>query len=281
MSHVIQAEPNVALAGVYQAAGLAEYAEALAPRILDLAFELDWTGRTLLDLGSATGDLGAWFTQRDFRVTGIDNSAAMIKVAETRSLRNGADATYAVADLRDYRPPLGFELVTCIGGTLNYMKTTRDLEAAFQTAAACTLPKKYFCFDIFTIRGLAAMHGPHVVADNESAFVLRQGDFNYETLLLTNRYTILEPSSTTWQRAQESHVLRGFPVQSIVKAAQANGFRIVRTLTPDFRPVESMQEPHQLLWLAQREEYNAKRNPLDALATGNLQELNREFAHHK
>ena len=42
MSNLTPYEPYAALADVYSTAGFAQYAEALAPQIMQLAFDQDW-----------------------------------------------------------------------------------------------------------------------------------------------------------------------------------------------------------------------------------------------
>jgi ubiquinone/menaquinone biosynthesis C-methylase UbiE len=56
----------------------------------------DVRGRTILDVGCGYGELAVALWERGARVSGIDASAAMIATARQRSLRQGADITFAV-----------------------------------------------------------------------------------------------------------------------------------------------------------------------------------------
>jgi SAM-dependent methyltransferase len=83
---------------------------------------------TLLDLGCGGGH-NDFTLKKHFRVTGIDTSEAMLKLA--RQLN--PEVTYLVGDMRTMRLEKTFDAVT-IFDSINYMVTGADLQAAFMTA---------------------------------------------------------------------------------------------------------------------------------------------------
>src|SRR5260221_2913486 len=85
MASINHLEPYTALADVYQAAGFADASAALAPRLLDLAFQLEWTARSLLDLACGTADLACWYSEHAFRVMGADSSQYMLRFGPARA----------------------------------------------------------------------------------------------------------------------------------------------------------------------------------------------------
>src|SRR5215831_9540381 len=207
MPAINRVEPYTALADVYQAAGFANYSAELAPHLLEIAFKLEWTGRSLLDLACGTGDAANWFGEHSFRVTGVDSSEAMLKHATARAAEPNVDAQFITADLRTFKPDFKYEIVLCLGGSLNYIPTLRDLENLFRTVQNALEPGKLFVFDLRTIQGLARQHNvDRVVYDNgENILIATRDIFNYETLQLTTQYIILTYSDEAgWQRAEES-----------------------------------------------------------------------------
>src|SRR5215468_169454 len=122
---IARLDPFAALADVYQIAGMAEYSKSLAPRLLDLAFEMDWTGRTLLELGCGTGDAACWFSERSFRVIALDTSAAMLRRGEMTAQASGLNVEFTQGDMRTFQTTTRFEMITCLGGVLNYLSTLR------------------------------------------------------------------------------------------------------------------------------------------------------------
>src|SRR5215510_7705071 len=190
MPAINRVEPYTALADVYQAAGFASYSAELAPHLLELAFELEWTGRSLIDFACGTGDAACWFAEHSFRTFGVDLSSSMLRHGIARATEANVDAEFVAADLRTFKPDFKYEIALCLGGSLNYIPTLRDLENLFKTAQNALEPGKLFVFDLRTIQGLARQHNvDRVVYDNgENILIATRDIFNYETLQLTTQY---------------------------------------------------------------------------------------------
>lgn len=255
MPSINRVEPYTALADVYRAAGFATYSADLAPRLLHLAFEIDWTGRAVVDLACGTGDAACWFGNQNFRVTGVDSSAAMIRQANAAASASSSQAEFVQGDMRTFQPAGEVELITCLGGSLNYMATLRDLETVIRQAHNALWPDKLFIFDLQTIQGLAEAGGKdEVIFDDNNIFIVTRNTFNYDTLALNIQYNILRyVEGSGWQRAEEIHLLRGFPVQAVTSLLGKNGFKLLRTLTPDLQDVDNHHDVARLLFMAQRE----------------------------
>lgn len=242
-----------ALASVYRTGGFAAYSEALAPTLLSVAFDYSWTGRTLLDLGCGSGDLATWFAGRQFRVNGVDAVPQMIAQAEALAMQHNADASFSVADIRNFQPTMRYDMVTCVGGTLNYMTSLRDLQAVFKVAQAVLAPGKLFYFDLYTIQGLAEGAGERVITDNDQVMVVSRGEFNYETLAQTVQCSIFQEVEARWTRAEETHVLRGYPLQPLTKLLENCGLRLLRTFAPDVLPVRTVRPADVAVFVCVRE----------------------------
>jgi SAM-dependent methyltransferase len=256
MPTINRLEPFTALSDVYQSAGFARYSAELAPRLLDLAFELEWTGRSLYDMACGTGDAANWFSERGFRVLGVDSSPHMLRVAKADADARNLSPDYATGDIRTYDVGTQFELVTCLGGSLNYIPTLRDLENVFRQAQASVGSKKLFVFDLQTIQGLSSQEATDkVLFDNgDDMFIVQREMFNYETLLLTRQYAIFVHSEKSgWQRAEETHQLRGYPVQAIMGLLGKTGFKVLRMFTPDLQPIDMLTDEKQVLFVAVKE----------------------------
>ncbi len=256
MASINRLEPYTALSDVYQVAGFAAYSAELAPRLLDMAFELEWTGRSLLDLACGTGEVVCWFAEHGFRTVGVDSSTQMLRFGTTRAESAGLNADFVVGDIRNFKANGQYEMVTCLGGSLNYVPALRDLEAVFRLAQSAVTPGKLFVFDILTIQGLANYgNKDRVVFDNgNDMMIIVRETFNFEILALTRQYSILRYADKTgWQRAEETHTLRGYPVQAVTSLLTRTGFKLLRTLTPDLRSAENQRDAEQLLFVASRE----------------------------
>jgi SAM-dependent methyltransferase len=251
MPSINRLEPFSALSDAYQAAGFAEHSLTIAPRLLQLAFDLDWSGRSLLDLACGTGDAACWFAEHGFRTIGVDNSAPMLRFGTERAEETGLNVNFVCADMRTFKPEIKVDMITALGGSLNYIPTLRDLETVFRQASQSLVSGKLFLFDLRTIKGLAQVgDSDKIVFDNgEDTLIVERLAFNYETLLLTTQYTIMRYlEETGWQRAEETHVQRGYPVQAIVSLLAKTGFKLLRTLTIDFESADG-RDAEQLIFV--------------------------------
>ena len=249
-------EPYTALAEVYQAADFAAYSTHVGEHLLAIIFDIDWIGRLTLDLACGTGDLACWFTEHGFRSTAVDISPAMLRFGAATAEEKGVDVEFIQADMRTFQARAQFDLVTCLGGSLNYIATLRDLESVFRQAALATAPGKLFAFDLRTIQGLASSGScDQIEYDNhQDISIVTHRVFNYETLLLTMDYVIMRHQPDTgWQRADETHILRGYPVQAVTSLLTRTGFKLLRTVTPDMVPAETQRDVGQLVFVATRE----------------------------
>jgi SAM-dependent methyltransferase len=257
MPSINRLEPYTALADVYQAAGYAEYSLGVGSRLLEIAFDMDWTGRSAIDLACGTGDLACWFAEHGFRVIGVDASSAMLRHGLAHADEKGLAVEFLNGDMRTFKPTSQAEMVTCLGGSLNAIPTLRDLESVFRQAALATMPGKLFIFDLRTIQGLAsAGQTDRIAYDNgEDILIVTHTAFNYEALLLTVQYIIQRYTGNTgWQRADETHTLRGYPVQAVTSLLGKTGFKVLRTLTPDMQSAEDRHDAEMLLFVTTRED---------------------------
>lgn len=63
----------------------------------------DSSGRSILDLGTGTGDIAAYFAEAGFSVTGIDISSEMIKQAKEHARQNGHEINFQCGDAENLR----------------------------------------------------------------------------------------------------------------------------------------------------------------------------------
>jgi SAM-dependent methyltransferase len=83
--------------------------------------------KTVLNLGCGGGHVD-WVLKKYFKITGIDISKNMLKLAK----KLNPDVMYLRGDMRKIRLNTKFDAVL-IHDSINYMLTKRDLEAAFRT----------------------------------------------------------------------------------------------------------------------------------------------------
>lgn len=240
--------PYAALAPVYDRAGYSDYAASVIPGCVDYAIAvMNWAGRRVLDLGCGTGVSSWWLAERGYRVGAIDLSPAMIMQAEAHSLPGEevpfTPPEFAQMDVRQLESPVGqVDLALAIGGVMNALHSLRDVERVLRRVHAALEPGKPLFFDLRTIQGLAGLErtGQDDAFDNGTDLAITVRDrFSFETLTNTRSYTIWQRAGENWQRSDERHVERGYPIQAIVGLLERTGFGGVAVLTPAMEPFDA------------------------------------------
>lgn len=246
--------PYTRLAQVYDRAGYADYALNMLPRCLNHLFAAaNWAGRHVLDLGCGTGRATMWLAEQGYRAVGVDASEAMIAQAQANVTAHAESLDFAPPDLlhmdmRALDSSLGrMDLVLALGGVLNALHSLRDVEATLRQVYALLEPGKPFLFDLRTVQGLASLErtGQADSVDNLVDLTITVRDqFSYETLSNLRSYTIWQRASGGWQRSDERHVERGYPLAALVALLERAGFEAVGVLDLAFEPFDIQADPY-------------------------------------
>jgi len=112
--------------------------------------------RSCLDAACGTGRFLEILREQGVELWGMDVSEKMLELARSR-LGSGespapGEPVLFRADLRDFRPPRRFELVTCLYDSVNYLLSMGELVAALRNLAGCLERNGLLVFDICTER---------------------------------------------------------------------------------------------------------------------------------
>src|SRR6185503_10581335 len=70
------------LATVHEQLNMGNFARQMTGRLLDFAQRDHWMGRQITDLGSGSGESLKWLAQKGYILTGVEQSAEMMKLAQ-------------------------------------------------------------------------------------------------------------------------------------------------------------------------------------------------------
>lgn len=254
-----QVPPYTALAPVYDRVGFADRAIQTAERYLAYALAQGWAGRRILDIGCRTGAASWWLAEQGYRVTGIDEHPALLQIAAARGamhdLALGGAPEFVECDLRALDTiPGTADLVLAVDGAVHTANSLRELETILAGVYSLLDTGKSLIFDMETIGGLAASAAMDTVAlydDAQELTVLAQPRFNFETLSRTTRLMIWQRADDGWQRADEVHSARGYPVQAIRAVLERCGFELRALLGAEMQPIDpALDSPARVVFVA-------------------------------
>lgn len=227
----------------YTASGL-QYDQLLARPMLPLLIRhflrssrrLKLSAKTVADVGCGSGRFLQFLVGLGLDVCGVDNSAAMLRLARRRN--QSGRVRLLKQDLRALNLPAPVDLITCQFDTLNYMQDWRDLSLAFRRLAANLVLGGYLLFDMIVLRARAMrpmirqfrVRSPHCETSwliVTTASGLRRAQLDTRC---RNRFGDLHSS-------REVHVQRAWPLAIILRCLRKAGLELI-SLSDGHKPGE-------------------------------------------
>jgi SAM-dependent methyltransferase len=181
--------------------------------------------RTVVDAGCGTGWHAAFLAERGFSVVGIDSSAAMIDVAQAR----GSDATFAVADLFVWRPPVPVDGVLCRGVLNDFVDDVRR-QRALDSLWAMLRVGGLLVLSVREVEKTRARYGREPVVTRSESGVF----FRSEARFVGDLLVVDETLSSADARADYRFEMKPWTLTEVDERAAAAGFtRIERRIEGD------------------------------------------------
>ena len=217
-------------ASAYQRGPYIRFSQNLVDAILpDYLEEMGIKPSSLLDVACGEGTFAVGMAKSGYKVTGIDQSQRMIALAKDRAREEAVDIKFLVEDMRSIPFKEEFDLVTCFFDSLNYLLTVRDLHQAFKGAYRALRSGGFYIFDMNTIYGLAVdwMREETYIQNEAKDFIeIHRQSYDYENQIATMDITIFVLKGEIWERIDETHQERGYPIADIQFLLNEIGFEI-------------------------------------------------------
>jgi SAM-dependent methyltransferase len=166
-----------------------------------------------LDLGCGTGQLANYLYENGWDIHGVDGSVDMIRVLRSQYPFLSA----AVADIRSLQINDAFDIVICVGDTMNHLLGDGDWLSLFRSVSKRLKIGGVFCFDVIT-------PFDHTEVWPNSITVAERGDFTHIARgcvdeqgrpLLINTWFVKE--GDRWQRYESKLLHRSYPLEIILR----------------------------------------------------------------
>jgi len=181
----------------------------------------------ILDLCCGTGQLAAALVKRGYRVTGVDGSKEMIRIAR----RNAPGATFLVADARSFRLSPAVDAALSTYDSLNHLMDHEDLTTVFRNVHASLSVGGWFLFDLNMEEGYTTRwHGESSLVEDDHVVAYRS---SYSPAEKVGRmeFTIFRRAGTEgndWKRTNLVLTQRAYSEIEVRSSLERAGFDVVR-----------------------------------------------------
>ncbi|HLH17911.1 MAG TPA: class I SAM-dependent methyltransferase [Bryobacteraceae bacterium] len=178
-------------------------------------------GGRVLDICCGTGYLARLLTDRGFRVTGVDESAAMIGYAR----ENAPRAEFHVAGAAEFSLPGRFDAAVSTFDSLNHLIGADLLAAAFRRTAAALEPGAPFAFDILTEEAYQTHWGENfVLVRDDHVLAITGGGYDFRSRLSSCTITMFRRIAGEWRRSDAVVDEQAYEPREIDEALERAGF---------------------------------------------------------
>ncbi len=204
----------------------------------------------LLDVACGEGSFALAMTKTGWEVTGIDQSEEMLRLARHRAQQAQLNIQFIKHDMRFLDFTDEFDLATCWFDSLNYMLTKDDLQSTFNNIARALKPGGWFIFDMNTTYGLAVewqKEKCYVRQETPDLLELHRTDYDFENNKACVTITWFVREGEVWQKFEEKHVERAFPIEEIEDCLEYAGFKVVGKFG-SIRHQKPLQSDNNRVW---------------------------------
>ena len=181
-------------------------------------------GARLLDLCCGTGRVAAALEARGLRVTGLDSSAEMLRLARRRA----PASEFVHADARTFRLPPRFDAALSTFDSLNHILSLKELAAVFRNVRRALRPGGLFFFDVNLEMGFRDLWQEHFSVVEEARVCVVRGAYDRQTRLGRYDFTLFRREGELWSRSDFSVLERCYSKRDLRAALLGAGFARVR-----------------------------------------------------
>ncbi len=189
-------------------------------------------GKTVLDLACGTGSLTRELALRGYEMIGVDLSAEMLAEAAEKNRGVGPIEPIFLCQSMDKLDLYGtIDACVCCLDSVNYVTRPKQLQKAFERVHLFLMPGGLFLFDVNTPQKLQAMDGQVFLDETEDTYCVWRGEFSRRSGICSYFMDIfrLDEETGLWERGEELHQERAYPLEELTAMLQKAGFRDIKT----------------------------------------------------
>lgn len=198
-------------------------------------------GSLVAELGCGTGTMTRLLSRAGYDMIGIDLSEEMLDIARYEHPEVEEDILYLHQDMREFELFGTVAAILSVCDSMNYITSEEELLQVFKLVNNYLDPGGYFIFDMKTAYNFDVLMGDRVIAENREDCSLIWENY-YDKDKMINQYDITiytkaefeeedvqeeDELPPLFERLEESHVQRAYPVERVVALLEQAGLEFV------------------------------------------------------
>lgn len=211
------------------------------------------TSGKLLDLACGTGTLSQLFAELGYEVTASDLSEQMLTMANQRFHEaNLRIPTYQLS-MDNLEGLQGFDAVTVAIDSLNYLQNGEQVQKTFSEVHKALNEGGMFFFDVHSLFKVddIYMDSPFVLDGDEVSYIWHTEPGKVKHSVVHDITFFVQQQEDLYQRFEETHEQRTFPVMTYSTWLKAAGF-VIESITADFTEAEPSRESERIFFCAKK-----------------------------
>lgn len=188
------------------------------------------SGKKILDIGCGTGLLSAKLAKQGGEVTAVDLSADMLEVAKARATALNLSIDFIEKPMQALTGLQGYDVAIIPIDSLNYVTETAEVEETFRHIYESLRPGGLLLFDVHSTfkTDVIFMESPFVFDDGRIAYIWQTEPGDARHSVYSELAFFVKAENGAYDRFDEVHVQRTFPIQEYVSMLMSAGFQIER-----------------------------------------------------
>lgn len=180
----------------------------------------------LLDIGCGTGTLTLFFHEKGYEVSGIDLSEDMLAVAYERLQSHGATIPLFTMSMDELEGFSDLDVVTIPIDSINYVAKEAAVIETFKRIFDSLRQGGQLFFDVHSLFKMdhIFLESPFTYDDGEITYLWYTEPGEFEHSIYHQMTFFLQEESGRYERFDEEHFQRTFPVENYVKWLKEIGF---------------------------------------------------------
>ncbi|MBQ8924413.1 MAG: class I SAM-dependent methyltransferase [Lachnospiraceae bacterium] len=183
----------------------------------------------IAELGCGTGSITERLAKSGYDMIGIDNSASMLDIAESKKSDNNSSSLYLCQDMREFE--LYGTVAACISicDSINYITKSDELLMVFKLVNNYLDPKGIFIFDFNTRHYYKDVVAEATIAeDREDISFIWDNYYDEENDINELSLSIfLKEEDNLYRKYEELHLQRGYTLSEIRELIEKSGLEFV------------------------------------------------------